>query len=241
MRRPAGGPGARAARAGSAAGPPAVARRVAATRLALRRDDGRRLSGLSGIRDLLGDLLRRRLAGEQLLDRVVDRLPDRRRVRLVEVELHERRLAARVEHGLHVRVGDRALGALGDRAGSRRWRRPCWRSSGLTRNFDEVDRLGRRVLADGEAVAAAELLALLAGAAVDRAGTGTSRGPRRGPSCPSCWPRTSTAPTGPSGPSPRLPLPIVRGLAAGAVPRRGQEALLERLHVDELLELARRP
>src|SRR4051812_9880102 len=55
------------------------------------------LSGLGGIRDLLGHVLRLRLAGEEPLDRVVDRLADRGRVRLVEVELDERGIAARLQ------------------------------------------------------------------------------------------------------------------------------------------------
>src|SRR5215204_2340306 len=123
------------------------------------------LSGLGGIRDLLRHLLRRGLAREQLLHRVVDGLPDRGRVRLVEVELHEGRLAARVENGLHVRVLDRALGALGDRQDG-----PALaalvRDLGADEVLDEVDSLRRRVLTDREAVAAAELLALLADAAL---------------------------------------------------------------------------
>src|SRR3954449_10138670 len=122
------------------------------------------LSGLCGIRDLLGDLLRRGLAREELLHRVVDRLPDRRRVGLVEVELDERRLAARVEHRLHVRVLDGALGALGYRE-DRAALATLVGDLGADEVLDEVDCLRRRVLAEGEAVAAAELLALLAGAA----------------------------------------------------------------------------
>src|SRR5262245_58244589 len=124
------------------------------------------LSGLGGIRDLLRDLLRGGLAGEQLLHRVVDGLADGRRVRLVEVELDEGRLAARIEHGLHVRVRDRALGALGDRQ-DRAGRAALVGDRRADEELHEVDGLRRRVLADGEAVAAAELLALLSGAALD--------------------------------------------------------------------------
>src|SRR6476661_1727410 len=56
---------------------------------------------LGGIRDLARDVLRRRLAREQRLDGVVDGLAHGRSVCLVEIELHERRLRAGVEHLLH--------------------------------------------------------------------------------------------------------------------------------------------
>src|SRR4051812_16684795 len=122
------------------------------------------LSGLGGIRDLAGDGLRRGLAREQLLHRVVDRLPDRRRVRLVEVELDEARLPARIQHRLHVRIGHRALTAL-DHRQDRAALAALVSDLGAHQIVREVDGLGRRVLAEREAVSAAELLGRLAGAA----------------------------------------------------------------------------
>src|SRR3954468_14645864 len=124
------------------------------------------LSGLGGIRDLLGHVLRLRLAGEQPLDRVVDGLPDRRRVRLVEIELDEGGVAAGGEDRLHVRVRDRVLGALGD-GEDRPARARLGGDLGAEQELHEVAGPRGPVLADGEAVPAAELLAGLAGAAWD--------------------------------------------------------------------------
>ena len=110
---------------------------------------------------------------------------------------------------------------------------PLFAISMLVRELHEVDRLGRRVLADREAVAAAELLVGRAGAAVDGRerepahlrrlvlGVGREGGGR--PLAHQVHRRAAVAHR--------------RGLAAGAVPRGGQEALLERLHVDQPLEL----
>src|SRR3954453_6413898 len=191
--------------------------------------------GLGGIRDLVGDVLRRRLAGEQRLDGVVDGLTHGRSVCLVEIELHERRLAARVEHLLHVRVRDRALGALGDRE-DRAGRAGLVGDLRADQELHEVDGLRRRLRADREPVAAAELLALLAGAALDL----REREPAEVVT-------EALLVLGVGVELVRRPLAHQvhgrallghrPGLAARARPWRGQEALLERLHVDQLLEL----
>src|SRR4029077_17778616 len=61
--------------------------------------------------DLADDLHGGRLAGELVGDRVVQRLSDRCRVRLVEVELDERRSRAEPEHHSQVWIFHRVLGA----------------------------------------------------------------------------------------------------------------------------------
>src|SRR6478752_5024022 len=124
----------------------------------------RRLLGGCGVRDRLADLGRIRTAQEEGDGRIVDRRAHRGRGRLVEVQLHELGLAARVEDGLEVRVAHGALGADGrgqaDAIGVEL--RPVLDA---VEEFQEVERLGRRVLADGDAIAATDAVGRCTGAA----------------------------------------------------------------------------
>ena len=158
-------------------------------------------SALRGLGDGLGDLLRRLLAGDELGHAVVDLLADGRRVGLVEVELEAGRRGQRSRDHLDVRVLDRVL------------RRPCGRQhragrrrlalvGGVEQELQEVHRGRRGVLADREAVAAAERVGRLALAAVDRREREEAElvaeallARRGGAPAP-------TAPTGPSAPWP---------------------------------------
>ena len=123
----------------------------------------------------------RGLAREQLLHRVVDRLPDGRRVRLVEVELDERRLGrARRARPSCSGPSTERLGALDDRQDARRWRRPCWRRRRLTRNFAKSTASGGASLPNAKPSPPPNCSLGLRRRRRRRSGTGTSRG-RRAP------------------------------------------------------------
>ena len=115
-------------------------------------------------------------------DRVVDRRAELRRGRLVEVELRRTWPWPRPS-STDVRFGSVTDASEPTVVG----RMPSLRAPQRLADVDadeelqEVDRLGRRVLADGEAVAAADAVGRGAGATRRRPGTGTSRGPRRCP------------------------------------------------------------
>ena len=147
-----------------------------------------RLLGLRGGRDRRCDRLGRARAGVQGGDRVVDGPAKRRGGRLVEIELDEVGLGAGVQDRRQLRIGDRRLGPDGGRQDARVEGAPPVRRVLADEEVEEVDGLGRCVLADREAVAAAEPVVRVTGARRPRPGTGTSRGCRPCPSCRRSWP-----------------------------------------------------
>ncbi len=89
------------------------------------------------------------------------------------IQLHERRVVQPVEHGLHVRVGHRVVRRLVHRQAA--VLRPRALVVGVGDELEEVDRFRRGVLADGEAVGAAERVGRLRRRRRRRSGTGTNR------------------------------------------------------------------
>ena len=181
------------------------------------------LSGLGRIRDLAGDVLRGRLAREQLLHRVVDRLADGGRVRLIEVELDERRVCARAS-STDFMFGSVTEVSAPFLTGRMPPLAPALLATSLvTRNLAKSTASGGASLPNAKPSPPPNC-SVACPAPPSTVGNGNQPRSARTAS-PSFalaanvdgahWPIRSIA---------ALPLPTVRGLAAGAVPRRGQEA-----------------